>query len=143
MRQEILDYIASKRIGVLAIEMMDGSPHGATVHYAHAHNPLVFYFETYRHYRKAEPLFEREVSRASFVVGVDESDMKTLQMDGMVQLLKPEEQATFDQVYLGKFPEKKEKAADAKFVFFTFTPTWWRFTDWTTPEGKQIWSSQD
>ncbi len=135
---EVLKYVKTQRVGVIAVEMLDGSPHAATVHFAHTENPFVFYFETYREYRKAEALFGREKARASFVIGSDENNMKTLQLDGIVELLKNDEKDTFDSVYLGKFPEKKEKSKDPKFVFFKFTPNWWRFTDWTTPQGKKI-----
>ncbi len=143
MKKEILDYLEAQKIGVLAVEMLDGSPHGATVHFAHTDEPLVFYFETYREYRKAEPILNKEKLRGSFVVGCNENDMKTLQLDGIVELLKENEKGTFDAVYLGKFPEKIEKSKDDKFVFFKFTPTWWRFTDWTRPEGKTIITSDD
>ena len=136
MRKEVLDYLKTQQVGVLAVEMMDGSPHGATVHFAYTEEPLVFYFETNREYRKAEPLFGREISRASLVIGFGEGEMKTFQMDGVVQLLKPEEKETFNKVYFGKFPGKLGKYGDL--VLFKFTPTWWRFTDWTTPEGKKI-----
>ncbi len=139
----ILAYLKTQRIGVLAVEMPDGSPHAATVHFAHAEDPLVFYFETCRDYRKAEPLLARERTRASFVVGCDEGNMKTLQLDGTVALLKPEEKTLFDAVYLGKFPEKKEKSQDPKYIFFKFTPTWWRFTDWTTAQRKMILTSEE
>lgn len=142
MKQEILDYLKTQRVGVLAVEMLDGSPHAATVHFAHVEDPSVFFFETNRDYRKAEPLFGRETTRASFVIGSNEKDLKTLQLDGVVQLLKPEEKETFNSVYLGKFPEKKEKSIDPKFVYFKFTPRWWRFTDWTPPQGKIILTSE-
>jgi general stress protein 26 len=142
MNPELFAYLKTQRIGVLAVEMPDGSPHAATVHFAHTEDPFVFYFETYREYRKAEPLLGKENTRASFVVGSDESNMKTVQLDGVAQLLKPDERMVYDAVYLAKFPEKKKKAEDPKFVFFKFTPTWWRFTDWTTPEGKNIWTSE-
>src|SRR3989344_5677908 len=135
MNQEILDYIKSQRVGVLSVEMLDGSPHGATVHFANTENPLQFFFETYREYRKAEALFGRDITRASFVIGSDENNMKTLQLDGEVRLIKNED------IYLGKFPEKKEKSKEPKVVFFTFIPKWWRFTDWTKPEGKIILTS--
>ena len=141
MNQEILDYIKSQRVGVLAVEMMDGSPHAATVHFAHTDSPFVFYFETHSDYRKAEPILRREKTRASFVIGSDESNLKTLQLDGTVELLKSGEVEIFNSVYLGKFPEKKEKARDNKLVLFKFIPSWWRFTDWTTPEGKKILTS--
>lgn len=143
MHQTILDYISSQRIGVLAIEMLDGSPHAATIHFAHSSDPLKFYFETYREYRKAEPLIGRPVSRASLVIGANENDMKTLQMDGTVRLVALDEQAMFDDIYFGKFPDKKGKVDQKSMVLFTFIPTWWRFTDWQTPTGKLILSSDD
>lgn len=138
MKPEVLHYLKTQRIGVLAVEMMDGSPHAATVHFAHSEEPFLFYFETYKDSLKAQPLFGRNRTRASFVVGSDEGTMKTLQVDGTVELLKPEEKNIFDSIYLEKFPKKKEKSKDPKFVFFKFTPTWWRFTDWTNPQGKII-----
>lgn len=138
MDEKILDYLHTQRVGVLAVEMLDGSPHAATVHVAQADSPLIFYFETYRHYRKSEALFGRATSRASLVIGADERDMKTLQFDGTIRLVTAEEKAEFDRVYFAKFPEKKEKSIDPKYVFFSFTPTWWRFTDWTTPQGKTV-----
>src|SRR5687767_2038320 len=98
MNQDVLDYIKSQRVGVLAVEMLDGSPHAATVHFAHIENPLTFLLETYREYRKCEALFGRNESRASFVIGSDESNMKTLQMDGMVRLLKDEEERIFNEI---------------------------------------------
>ena len=144
MTPEILNYIQSQRVGVLAVEMMDGSPHAATVHIANTENPLVFYFETNREYRKCEPLFGREITRASLVIGSNETDMKTLQMDGNVRLLKTdEEKKAFQEIYLEKFPNKKAKAANPNVVPFVFIPTWWRFTDWTRPKGKIILSSTD
>ena len=143
MEKEILNYIATQRVGVLAVEMLDGSPHAATVHFAHTENPLVFYFETSNEYRKAEPLLGREKTRTSFVIGTDEVEMKTLQFDGVAELIKPEEQETLEKTYLGKFPEKKAGSKDSDVLFFKFTPTWWRFTDWKAPQGKMILTSND
>lgn len=141
MRQEIFDYLDTQRVGVLAVEMPDGSPHAATVHFAHTRDPLAFFFETYQETRKAQALLGREKIRASFVVGSNESDMKTLQLDGEVHLLAPSDKDIFRVVYLGKFPEKVEKSKDSKVVFFKFRPAWWRFTDWKNPQGKLILSS--
>lgn len=143
MPQEVLDYIATQRVGVLAVEMPDGSPHGATVHFAHSTCPIMFWFETNKEYRKTEALVHRPTSRASFVIGFDEIASKTLQLDGVVRLLNSEaENDTFKTIYLHKFPDKVEKAKDHKFTPFLFTPTWWRYTDWTKLEGKLILSSE-
>ena len=143
MPKEIFDYLDTQRVAVFAVEMLDGSPHASTVHFAYSNNPFVFYFETCVDYRKAEPLNGRETSRASLVVGFDESNMKTLQLDGNVRLLKPEEMETFNAVYYGKFPDKKGKRYGSDPLFFQFVPIWWRFTDWTHPEGKKILLSTD
>lgn len=142
MPEDVLRFIRSERAGVLAVEMLNGSPHAATVHFAHTENPLVFYFETDRDYRKSEPLFGREVTRASFVIGLNEMDMKTFQLDGEVRLVKDTEKALFNEAYFGKFPEKLKKSQNPNCVFFTFVPTWWRFTDWKTAQGKVILTSE-
>ncbi len=143
MNQKIIDFIQSQRICVLAVEMLDGSPHGATVHFAYDEERNIFYFETNREYRKAEALFGREETRATIVIGVDESNMKTFQLDGTIALIKEEERSAFDIVYLGKFPQKKEKTSQGLFVLFSFTPTWWRYTDWTGQDGKIILTSEN
>lgn len=140
MNQQILDYIKSQRVGVLAVEMPDGSPHAATVHYSNSTDPLVFFFETDRKSRKAESLLTNGVVRASFVIGADESNMKTLQMDGQAKIIGEKDMELFDKSYFEKFTEKRGKYTDQ--VLFSFTPTWWRFTDWNTPEGKKIWNSE-
>src|SRR4051812_37698914 len=110
MDPRILNYIETQRVCVLAVEMMDGSPHAATVHFAHMADPLTFFFETGKNYRKAEPLFNREKTRASIVIGSNETDMKTLQMDGEIRLIKPDELDLYRKVYHGKFPEKIVKS---------------------------------
>ncbi len=131
MPKEIIDYLETQNICVLAVEMLDGSPHSATLHFANTDKPI-FIFKTSREYRKSEPLFGREKTRASVVVGVDESNMKTLQMDGTAELLKDD---SLKEIYFSKFPGK---AAKSDGVYFIFEPTWWRFTDYTGPTGKTI-----
>ena len=143
MDQKIIDFINSQRICVLSVEMMDGSPHGATLHFAINENPLTFLFKTSRSYKKCEPLFGKDITRASIVIGVDESNMKTLQIDGEARLIKAEEEELFKNNYYGKFPEKVKSTPDPDAVRFSFAPTWWRYTDWTGPEGKIILTSED
>jgi len=142
MPKEVIDFIKSQFLAVLAVEMMDGSPHAATVHFAFHEDTSNFLFETYRPYRKCEALFGREKSRASLVIGFDENDRKTLQIDGEVKLLQTDtEKLLFNKIYFKKFPNKKNN--DPQFVFFSLTPKWWRYTDWDSPSGKIIISSDD
>ncbi len=141
--EEINKYLHEERIGVLAVEMLDGSPHAATVHFSFNEKENIFNFETYKEYRKAEAILNKEKVRASFVVGVNEEKMKTLQMDGVVKLLVGEDFKNFEENYFTKFPNKLEKYKVGGFVCFSFTPTWWRFTDWTGPNGKVIINSEN
>lgn len=143
MRQEVLDYLKNQRVGVLAVEMPDGSPHAATLHFAHSEESFVFYFLTHQETRKLQALKAHNITRASFVIGSDERNMQTLQLDGVAQLVEEREREAAKAVFLGKFAEKGEKSTEPDHVLFKFTPTWWRFTDWKTPQGKMIWTSDD
>lgn len=143
MKTKILTYLQSQRVGVLAVETADGSPHAATVHFAHQETPLLLYFETSTTSKKGEAILHQGSTRASFVIGSDENNMKTLQLDGEVRVITDQEKDNFDKIYFGKFPHKAEKAYDAEQLCLVFKPTWWRFTDWTTPKGKEITLSTD
>jgi general stress protein 26 len=139
MPKEIYDFLDSQRIGVISVEMEDGSPHGATVHFAYQKDPFTFVFFTDRKYRKIQPILANKTTRASLVVGTDEQDMRTLQLDGVAALPTTDE---FANAYFAKFPEKKEKSNGPDDVFFIFTPAWWRYTDYKAQSGKRILSSE-
>jgi general stress protein 26 len=78
MDPKIIEYIKIERTCVVAVEMPDGSPHSATVHFAHAEDPLRLVILTDRHSKKAEPFLRKDTIRASVVIGTQESEMKTL-----------------------------------------------------------------
>jgi len=142
MLPDILEYLKSQPVCVIALEMMDGSPHAATVHFAHAKDPFTLIFKTDKTYRKSEPLLEKGTTRASVVIGSNEGDMRTLQMDGTARLLADGD-ATLREAYLDTFPKKKEKGESPNDLYFLFTPAWWRFTDWTGASGKSVRTSTD
>ncbi len=139
MREEILNYLTTQRVGVLAVEMLDGSPHAATVHFAHTINPFEFIFLTERGYRKFETLLKKNEARASLVIGTQDGEMKTVQMDGVLI-----ETSTTDhqKIYRDKFTEKDLTNLDDNDVFVVFKPTWWRYTEWS-PSGEKTIFNQD
>ncbi len=140
MHPEALEFLGKNRVCVIAIEMPDGAPHAATVHYANTPEPILL-FETDKKYRKAEALMARPVSRASISVGFEEGpNSKTLQMDGEASLVANTD-SLIQNAYLVKFPEKVKKIDGPDVIFFKFKPTWWRFTDWSKPRGKTILTS--
>lgn len=135
MTEDIHAFLGENRIAVLTVEMPDGAPHSATVHFAHKDEPLAFIFLTGQATRKAEPLLNGKNARASLVIGTDETQMKTFQLDGTAMLTDADE---YKEAYFSKFPEKKETYNEATSVFIVFIPTWWRYTDMKSPEGKKI-----
>jgi uncharacterized protein YhbP (UPF0306 family) len=140
MHPEALEFLGKNRVCVIAIEMPDGAPHAATVHFAHTDGPILL-FETDRKYRKAEALLSRSVSRASVSVGFEEGlRSKTLQMDGEASLID-KDCDLIRNVYLAKFPEKAKKKENPDAIFFSFKPTWWRFTDWAKSRENRILTS--
>lgn len=143
MPQEILEYLKTQNVGVLAVEMPNGSPHAATLHYANTENPIQFYFGTDKTSRKVESLLVKPSTRASFVVGSNEGDMRTLQLDGVISLVPAHDNQNFESVYFGKFPQKLANPQPAEQANLVFRPNWWRFTDWTKSADKMTTTSED
>lgn len=135
MHPSIAEYLKGERVCVLAVEMPDGAPHAATVHFTYIEEPLTFIVLTNPSTRKYEA-FVKNPARATMVIGTTEETLRTFQLDGGASLSDDTE---LRKLYDEKFP----KAAHLfpKDVLFTFTPTWWRFTDWSRPEGKTIYVS--
>lgn len=143
MQQQIIDFLNASRVGVLAVKLPDGSPHAATVHFAHTIDPLVLYFETNKKSRKAQGISDSTPVAASFVIGTSEAEMKTFQMDGQLELIKPEEKEQYGAVYGGKFTEKQGKIRNNDVALLKFTPNWWRYTEMKSPSERTIFSSEN
>lgn len=145
MNETIFKYISEQNIGVLAVQMLDDSPHAATVHFAqiqdtsNANLPSILIM-TDRSYKKCQPIIANGKTRASFVIGTDESEMKTVQMDGDVQFAQESAAKT---PYFTKFPEKEKFYKADSSVFLIFTPSWWRYTNFKATDGNKIISSDD
>jgi hypothetical protein len=135
MNTEIIEFLQHEKIGVIALEMLDGSPHGATVKFAFSPDPLVFIFETNRNYKKCEALFGRPESRASLVVGTNLGDMKTLQLDGIAKLVTDQ---VIKEMYLSRFPENRKWTDDSDTVYFSFIPSTWKFSEYKFSGGKKV-----
>jgi hypothetical protein len=114
------------------------------VHFAFDEKTNSFLVKTSKKYRKVEPLLEKGDTRASIVVGFSEGEMKTFQADGIAEYVHDElGKNEFGNVYYAKFSEKERDDQDPEAVYIRFTPIWWRFTDFKTPEGKKIVLSTD
>lgn len=138
MPEEMSIFIAEERTAVLAVEMLDGAPHGATLHFVHAENPFKIIFLTDRTYRKAEPILQKGTTRAAVVIGTEEGCMKTLQLNGTISVTQGE---SYIEAYYKKFTNKDRSTLTEQDIFLEFTPQWWRYSDWTKSEGKTTFDS--
>lgn len=143
MNKTILNFLRDQRVAVVAVSLPDGTPHASTVHFSHREEPLAFYIMTDRTYRKCEPLLGGSSARASLVIGMSEEDMKTLQMDGEVELVSDEvEIARLKPPHFEKIPDAKQYEDDPDTVFLRFIPSWWRYSDYTA-EPKVVYASSE
>ena len=140
MKENILNYLNFQRIGVLAVQAIDGSPHACVMHFSHIEDPLQFIMLTSRDSKKCEAIAANGKSKASLVTGANETDMKSFQAVGDIEFT---EDPTIMDAYFAKFPEKWDKYSPGGHdAFLIFTPTWWQFTDYKADEGQRITKSE-
>lgn len=132
MDPKIKEFIDKEILGVFSINLSDGAPHGATVHFSYSENPFVFYIMTENTTLKAQTLLKNEIQKASLVIGFSEKVWITLQMRGNVKIVTDEKELEeTGKVHFGKFP-KSENYKSPQTVFLKFKPHWYRFTDFNT-----------
>jgi pyridoxine/pyridoxamine 5'-phosphate oxidase len=102
----------------------DGGPQAAVVEFA-CTSQLEIVFDTKRDSRKFASL-ERD-SRVALVIGWD--DNRTIQYEGMAEVLSGAELARCKQIYFAKNPAAKKWEAEPSIVYIKVTPKWLRYTD--------------
>jgi len=133
MNQTIEGFLSKNRISVLSVVLPDGSSHSAALHYSHVDNPLKFYFSTKRSSRKCEGLQDGKSAKASLVVGFNEEEWITMQLNGEVKIvINSDELAAIKAVHYMKHPGSKKYENDPESIFLEFIPNWWRYTDFNT-----------
>lgn len=133
-----LKFIEKERVCVISVVLADGSPHSAVVHYSYEPEPLRLFIQTYPT-TKVQAVSEQGGSaKAALVIGFDEKEFVTLQMRGFVRIVS--DQKSLDHIYkvhYAKHPDT-EKYKGPSTVFFEFTPTWWRYSDFSADPEKTV-----
>lgn len=133
MDKIVLDYIQNNRVCALAVQLEDGTPHTAALHYSHVPDPVVMYFSTENTSKKCEALITGKTVKGSVTIGFSEEEWITLQMDGDVSMiLDPEELKAAKAIHYPKHPNSQKFENDPATVFLKFVPKWWRYTDYNT-----------
>lgn len=124
---KVLEFLKGKRVCVLATVGENNVPQTAVVHFSHQEDPLEFYFFTSKDSRKAKNALKD--SKASVVVGWDEDEFITVQMDGEVHVLQGEDLQKMQTIHFAKFPSREKFKDDEDSEFLVFTPKWIRYTN--------------
>lgn len=138
MDRTVTDYLSSQRVGCLAVAGPDGRVYGSTVHFASTEVGKLF-IQIGTDSRKYQAVKNGPCS-ASFTVGFSEEEWKTLQLDGELRQIEPEQDKEFQEVYYRKNPQAKKYRGDDT-AYLLFTPSWWRYSDFSVGDPPKVISS--
>lgn len=122
----ITDFLATQLFCVVSSVGEDGSPQSAFVAFSETADAEIA-FGTFIDSRKFHNI--RQDARVSIVVSGDD---KTVQIEGNARVATGDEEEHIRALHLAKNPSAKKYAYDSREVFVVVTPTWARFTDFTT-----------
>jgi len=125
MDKKILDFLANHRVCSLTTLLKDNSPHAAALHYSHKSSPLELYFSTENTSKKCEALLDDKTLSASVVIGFSEEEWITLQLDGEIKIVAPDELEDIQSIHYLKHPDSAKYKDDPATIFLKFTPKWW------------------
>lgn len=133
MDSQVLEFLSKNGICSLTVTLPDGQPHSAALHFSHKNDPLTLFFSTENTSKKTEGLLKGEIQKGSVVIGFSEEEWITLQMDGEVKaILHKEELEEAKKIHYVRHPDSKQYENEPSTIFLSFTPDWWRFTDYNT-----------
>lgn len=130
MDSKIVEFINKQRVCSLTTLLKDGSPHASAMHYSHINSPFEIYIQTENSSKKCEALLTGKSTKASIVIGFDEKEFKTLQLDGDIKLINKNKLADIHKIHYKKHPDAKQWKDDPATVFLIFKPIWWRYTEY-------------
>ncbi|MFY9457610.1 MAG: pyridoxamine 5'-phosphate oxidase family protein, partial [Candidatus Spechtbacterales bacterium] len=88
MQKSIFQFVQKHRVSVLAIEMPNGVPHAAALHYSEQQDPLKLFFSTTRSSEKLKAFDGKRTVKGSVVIGFSEEEWLTMQMDGEARIVE-------------------------------------------------------
>lgn len=133
MQSEVIYFISRQHIAAATIQLPDKSLYPAVMHVAHRENPFGLLFLTDKNSKKLSSLQLDKPVPAGVVLGFNEQEFTTLQMQGIVREVRKDQLRELEMIYFLKFPWKKKLAEQNKsLILIEFIPHWWRYTDYAT-----------
>jgi general stress protein 26 len=127
-RAELLAFLRSHRLGVLATVSPAGEPECAVVGIA-VTDDLEIVFDTLGNTRKVANL--RKSPKIAFVIGWDEEI--TVQYEGVADEPQEAELERLREVYFIVYPDGRERQKWPGITYFRVRPTWARYSDFNAP----------
>jgi len=128
MDNKILEFLKTHNVSTLTLQLSNGTPHAAVMHFSHKDDPFELYFATKTTSKKCDALLSGGSTKASFVTGFSEEEWVTLQMDGEVKIAK-ENLEEISEIHYTKNPSSKRYKDEPGACLLVFTPTWWRYSN--------------
>jgi hypothetical protein len=133
--REILRFVRSRSLAVQASVSPVNTPQAAVIGIVVSDTFEVF-FDTLESSRKCQNL--RENSRIALVVGWEESDGRTAQIEGVADEPCGEELERLKPLYFESFPEGVARQSWPGITYVRVRPTWVRFSDFSGPEPRIV-----
>jgi len=136
-RREIFEFVARH---TMAVEASFSSAGGGRVQAAAIgivmNEDLEIFFDTQGTSRKAQNL--RKHPAIALVIGWEEADGRTVQVEGTADEPTGTELARFKELYFARFPGGRERERWPDIAYFRVKPTWIRFSDFNAAPDPRI-----
>ena len=127
-RVALLEFLRSRRYAVQSSLHPSGAPQSAVVGIAIS-DAFEIVFDTLATSRKGQNLRER--TEIAFVIGsLEGKDERTVQYEGHADEPTGAERARLTELYLGVFPDGRERQNWPGLTYIRATPTWLRYSDY-------------
>ena len=135
-RADLLAFLRSHRLVVQSSVHPSGGPQSAVVGVA-VSDDFEIIFDTLENSRKAQSL--REHPEISFVFAdLTGKDERTVQCEGVVDESTPADLERLIDLYLGVFPDGRERQKWPGLIYVTTRPTWLRYSDYNQNPAQII-----
>ncbi len=127
-RTALLEFLRSRRYAVQSSLHPSGAPQSAVVGIA-VSDAFEIVFDTLAASRKGQNLRRR--AEIAFVIGsLEGKDERTVQYEGRADEPTGAERARLTELYLGVFPDGRERQQWPGLTYIRATPTWLRYSDY-------------
>ena len=135
-RAALLEFLRSRRYAVQSSLHASGAPQSAVVGIA-VSDTFEIVFDTLATSRKGQNLRER--AEIAFVIGsLEGKDERTVQYEGRADEPAGAERARLTELYLGVFPDGRERQKWPGLTYIRATPTWLRYSNYNVDPPEII-----